>query len=160
MGSTVRLRFVALDVVHPWIELQRTGLWKLRHPDRRGYLSISMFPVAEGVTMDLETLQALCRERQRDSVFDRLFVPLDDDSWAERAVFCVASSSRTRTGRGIRHPFPWPASQQPTYRRSWSLSDGRHVVEASLYEPDEANFRADVDDCDAMMRSVRFEGPS
>jgi len=109
--------------------------------------------------MGLATLRALSRERQCNSVVGRMFVLLDENSWSERAWFCVASSSRTRV-RPVRHPFPWPASQDPTYLRSWSLSDGQCVLEATLYEPDEEHFRVDVEDCDAMMRSVRFEGPS
>jgi len=48
MGRTVRLRFVALDLAEPWIELRRKGLWTLKHPERRAKLTISMFPVAEG----------------------------------------------------------------------------------------------------------------
>jgi len=47
-----------------------------------------------------------------------------------------------------------------TYTRHWTVCDGAHVVEATFYEYDEEMFRVGVQDCDAMMRSVRFEGPN
>jgi hypothetical protein len=36
----------------------------------------------------------------------------------------------------------------------------RDVLETSLQQLDEQHFRAGAEECAAMMRSVRFEGPS
>ena len=92
MGSTVRLRFVAFELVPPWIELQRKGPWRLAHTDRRGVLTISMFPLAQGITMNLVKLRAQNRQAgelqelaarrvpRRRRFVPRLF-PLDEASW-------------------------------------------------------------------------------
>jgi len=181
MGTTVRVRFVALDLVDPWVELQRKGLWTLKHPERRGQLTISMFPVAEGVAMDLATIQALSRERherhmtgekakrrapermrrhvEQNPFFARSLL-LDEASWSTPASFAVVTSVRTERPNVIRGPFPWPGLDPTTYTRTWTVSDGGHVLEATFREYDEERFRLGVEDCDAMMRSVRFEGPS
>jgi hypothetical protein len=155
MGTTIRCRFVALDLAPGWIELRRKGLWTLKHPERRGELTLSMFPVAEGVTMDLPTLQALDRERSRSTdPFHRSMAALDETAWSQESVFCFATSARGG---------PYPGSSRgasPDYFRYWTVSDGTYVLEATFHEYDEERFAAGVDACDAMMRSVRFEGPS
>lgn len=48
----------------------------------------------------------------------------------------------------------------PSFSRGWTVSDGTFVVEASLNVDTEDAFRKCVEDCDRMMRSVRFEGAS
>ena len=166
MGTTVRLRFVAFDLVDPWVELRRKGLWTLMHPGRPGKLTLSLFPVADGVTMDLETLQALSHKRQQrsDEVFRRVpearrrgrprAVLLDETSWLQGSVFCFATSVR-------QGPAPRPSwGASPEHSRYWTVSDGAHVLEATFYEYDQGAFVAGVEDCNAMVRSVRFEGSS
>jgi hypothetical protein len=54
-----------LDLAEGWIELEPGPAWKLVHAERKDVLDISVFPVAEGVTIDLATLRALAHERQR-----------------------------------------------------------------------------------------------
>lgn len=158
--KTVRCRFVALDLAERWIDLRRKGGWTLKHPDRKGGLTVSMFPVAQGIRMDLATVQALSREKQRNSAFARPFILLDEVCWSNPAVFCLATSSRTRTPHRSRPAaIPWPGSDHPTYLRSWTVSDGAYVLEATLHEYDEDAFHVGAKDCDTIMRSVRFEGP-
>jgi hypothetical protein len=171
MGTTIRCRFVALDLAPGWIELRRQGGWTLKHPERRGELTLSMFPVAEGVTMDLPTLQALSREHERfserlgrrvpkSSPFYRRSMLLDETAWLQESVFCFATSVRTERPNGDRGPFAWQGLEPTVHTREWTVSDGTYVLEATLHEYDEEHFAAGVDACDAMMRSVRFEGPS
>jgi hypothetical protein len=167
---TVRNRFVAFDLADGWIEPHKLGHWILKHPERRGELIVSMFPVAEGVVMDLASIQALSRDGQRRAGERRRRVPnpgpfferwllLDEASWTLGSVFCVGTSTRTErpsVGRSPLAVYLHPV----TYTRHWTVCDGAHVVEATFYEYDEEMFRVGVQDCDAMMRSVRFEGPN
>jgi hypothetical protein len=154
MATTIRSRFVALDLAEGWIDMPRRGGWTLKHPERSGELTISMFPVAEGVTMDLPTLEALSRERSRNTdPLSRSEVPLDETAWSQGSLFCLATSAR-------RGPFPSSDRGRTTYTRHWTVSDGAYVIEATLHEYDEDAFRVGGQDGDDMMRSVRFEGPS
>jgi hypothetical protein len=45
----------------------------------------------------------------------------------QRDVFCV----NTKT---VRAPSPWPHLAHPAYVGHWTVSDGCHVVEATLHE--------------------------
>ena len=99
VGHAIRFRFVALDLVDGWIELGRAP-WKLRHVERSGALWISIFPVAEGVTMDLPTMQHLARERRRREeqhsryrFFMRSTV-LDETGWLAESISCLATRER------------------------------------------------------------------
>jgi hypothetical protein len=47
-----------------------------------------------------------------------------------------------------------------TYSCHWTVSEGAHVLETTFRDFDEEPFRIGADECDAMMRSVRFEGRS
>jgi hypothetical protein len=155
MGATVRLRFVAFDLADGWIELQRSGVWTLKYPERRGELRLSMFPVSAGVTMDLSMLHALSRERRNNPNAILLGqVLLDEASWSLGSLFCLATSVRQGTVP------PSSRGASPDYLRYWTVSDGVYVLEATFHEYDEERFGLGVVDCDAMMRSVRFEGPS
>jgi hypothetical protein len=189
MGPTVRLRFVALDLPDGWIELSRVGVWKLGHPDRRGTLSISMFPVAEGVTMDLPTLGALSRKRwENDDLLDgrmrehlkkaresmpeqpetRRHMPppartllLGETSWLEGSLFCVARQMREDMTARLWASFGLSAEADPTsFRAEWTVSDGAYVLEATLRDPEESHFLLGATEWDNVMRSLRFEGPS
>jgi hypothetical protein len=158
--ATIRHRFVVLELAKGWVELRRTGLWTLKHPGRKGELTLSMFPVAQGIAMDLATLEALSRERQSKSVFGRMQVFFDETSWSRGAVFCLVTSARLRRPHGIRLPFLWPGDDRTAFLRSWTVSDGAYVLEASFREYSEQNFHEGSKNGDTMMLSVRFEGPS
>ncbi len=171
MGATIRCRFVALDLTEGWIELTKKGLWTVRHVERRGVLSLSMFPVAEGVVMDLATVRSLSREAQarRDDLlrrfpalgpFSQRSVVLGETYWTQGSVFCLATSTRTERRTSGENPFEWPDRDPVSYATHWTVSDGTYVLEASFREFDEEHFRTGVEECAAMMRSVRFEGPS
>ena len=162
MGHTIRYRFVALDLAEGWIDMGRAGLWRLRHSGRKGDLTLSVFPVAEGVTMDLATLQHLEHERRRHrenrtvsfaSRFLRGPRFLDETSWSVGSVFCLAT-------RGVLEPLPWAHLAHAIFIGHWTVCDGRYVLEASLTAHDADEFGVGVKVCDTMMRSVRFEGPS
>lgn len=172
MPATVGYRFAVLDLAEGWIELEPGPAWKLAHAERVEMLRLSQFPVAAGVTMDLITLRVLAHERWRIQDVGRMSVParltdplrrargrmggrvhyhqvfLAEDLWSERGVFCVASSLRVEIGK------------EASYKRGWTVSDGTHVLEASFAADTEERFRRSVEDCDRMMRSVRFEGAS
>jgi hypothetical protein len=182
MGATVRLRFVALTLPDGWIELKRVGAWKLRHVDRRGELGLSLFPVASGVTMDLPTLLALFAERRQKREESNVsgrelrkehpevqrvvpsfhFTFLDESSWSAGPSFCVTSTLRIDTGMGPLRAFDavWPNPHPTIFSSEWTVSDGTYVVEASFRDFTEDAFRLGVRDCDSMMRTLRFEGPS
>jgi hypothetical protein len=163
VGVRIRYRFVALELAPAWIELRRTGPWVLKHPKHPGELWITMFPVAEGVIVDLPTIQHLEHERRRhaDERQERFRNPLfrvprllDERSWSVGSLFCL-------TTKTVRAPSPWPHLAHPAYVGQWTVSDGRYMVEASLHGIDNADdFTVGVADCEAIMRSVRFEGPS
>jgi hypothetical protein len=147
MGS-VRLRFTGFELPDGWIELRRLGaLSMFGHPDRLTEVSIAMFPVAPGVTMDLPTLAALSRERQDREDKDARTLPLGETSWVEDSRFCVAS--RVRRG-----------SNPALFFATWTVSDGVYVLEAGSHDVDEAHFRLGAAEWDTVMRNLRFERPS
>lgn len=172
MGTTVRLRFVAFELADGWVELQRKGPWNFTHPDRKGQLVLSMFPLAKGVTMNLELLRL--QSRQSGSIFEgmarrsprmRGFFPrsflLDETSWTAGPVFCVAKSARTEPGNRVFGPLGAIASSlRSSCTRQWAISDGVYLLDAMLEDPDENHFRLSANEADSMLRSVRFEGPS
>jgi len=164
MGALVRNRFVILDLAEGWIERTRVPLWMLSAIDGTASVSFTMFPVAYGVVMNLSTLRALEHERRKtyDEVrraarrggrapAGRFFV--DETSWAEGEIFCVQSTQRVNFEslgfRGVRG-----------VTREWSISDGKHVLDATLQTETEDAFECAVPACERMMHSVRFEGPS
>ena len=137
MGATIRSRFVTLVLADGWIEGSRSPLWVLRSLDEPASLTFTIFPVAEGVVIDLGTLRALEHERRevharnRQRILRRGVVTVagrflvDDTSWSEGAMFGVCSTTRVDfealgfTGlRGL--------------KREWTVSDGKHVLEAAL----------------------------
>jgi hypothetical protein len=165
MGATIRSRFVALVLAEGWIEQSRSPLWTLCSLDGTASLNLRMFPVADGVLIDLETLRALEHERHKLRARDRRAelrggVPaatgiffVDETSWSEGTAFCVASTTRLALEAlgfaGLRG-----------LRREWTVSDGKHVLEASLWVDADEVFAQAADTCEKMIRSVRFEGPS
>jgi len=162
LGATIRNRFVALDPADGWIEVSRSPLWTLSSPGGPATLSLTVFPVAPGVVINLERLRALENERRRVAARDRHAVRsdggdtvagtffVDETSWTEGRVFCVAPTKRIElealgfTGlRGL--------------KREWTVSDGQHVLEASLWADTDAAFKHAIAPCEEMIRSVRFE---
>ena len=164
MATLVRNRFVALDLDAGWIEHTRVRLWTLSAVDGTASLRLTMFPVANGVSMDLATLRALEHERhlanaehRREVGPSRVGAPagrffVDEASWAEGAIFCVASTHRVDFRPlqfGIRY-----------IERVWTVSDGKYVLEATLQADTQDAFERAAAACEGMMYSVRFEGPS
>jgi hypothetical protein len=164
MGALVRNRFVVLELAEDWIERARVPLWTLSAIDGTASLSFTMFPVAEGVAMNLARLRAIEHARRQTygevhraahragrAPAGRFFV--DETSWTEEAIFCVESTHRVdfeplgfRGLRGI--------------TREWSISDGKYVLEATLQTDTEDAFERAAPACERMLHSVRFEGPS
>jgi hypothetical protein len=145
VAITIRYRFVALALAEGWIELTRKPRWELRHPERAGTLMLSVFPVVDGVEMDLPTLLHLTHERRRTSLFRQTFV--DESTWSIGSLFCVTT----------RHTSNIPTAH---YSASWTVSDGHYVVEGTFSTDEPSIFLASLPDCDAMLRSLRFEGPN
>jgi hypothetical protein len=179
VGALVRNRFVRLDLAEGWIEHARVPRWTLSAIDGAASLSFTMFPVAEGVAMNLATLLTLEHERHRTHEESRRAarragrVPagrffVDETSWVEGAIFCVQSTHRLDR----RHRTP-PVREAPAHfeflaeifglcgiTREWSISDGKHVVQARLHAETDGAFERAAPACDRMMHSIRFEGPS
>jgi hypothetical protein len=159
MPRTVRSRFVAIKLAAGWIECSRRPVWIVS--DGTGSLSLTTFPVAEGVRIDLEMLRALEHERRvagaefRKAIrrsggtpIGRFFV--DETTWSDGGRFCVGSTERLDTGllglRGL--------------RREWTVSDGAYVLQATLSANTDNAFGRASEACEEMVRSIRFEGPS
>ena len=151
----------------------RTPRWELKCPEREGKLTLSIFPVAAGITMDLPTLVRLDHERRRKSaeVSARLRASarapwvmrqrlLDESTWSTGPVFCVAIRHTWEVPAGREDAWPGTPVGRVNHRAGWTLCDGRYVVEAGLGDLDAATYGESVAECDAMMRSVRLEGPS
>jgi hypothetical protein len=139
-------------------------LWTLSALDGTASLNFTMFPVAEGVVMDLARLRTLEHERRKtdDEVrraargvgrgpAGRFFI--DEATWTEGTIFCVESTQRIDF-----EPLGFQGVRGIT--REWSVSDGKHVLEATLRTETEAAFERAAPACEGMMHSVRFEGPS
>ncbi len=164
MAAIVRNRFVALDLADGWIERTRVRLWMLSAVDGTASLRLTMFPVANGVRMNLATLRALEHERHlanaeyrrkvgRSRVggpAGRFFV--DEASWTEGPIFCVASTHRV--------DFRALQLSVRCIERVWTVSDGKYVLEATLQTDTQDAFEPAAAACEGMMHSVRFEGPS
>ena len=81
---------------------------------------------------------------------------LNQTSWSVGTVACLTTRCRVETNS----PFA-SGPVRTSYRASWTVSDGRYMLEAWLGEvPLVDDFTVGVADCDAMIRSVQFEGPS
>ena len=172
MGALVRNRFVALNRADGWIERTRVP-WSLSAIDGSASLSISMFPVAAGVVMNLATLLVLEHERRhgcedlrrlrrdpgaREPASTAFFI--DESSWTEGALFGVVSTERHQFDfADLPASLGLPAKFQ-VWVRGWTVSDGKYVVEATLRAETEDTFGRAAAACERMMRSVRFEGPS
>jgi hypothetical protein len=172
MGALVRNRFVALDRADGWIERTRVP-WSLSTIDGSASLDISMFPVAEGVVMNLATLLVLAHERRHshedyrrlrrdrgasEPASTSFFI--DESSWTEGALFGVVSSERHQFDVAeLAATVGLPATFQ-VWVRGWTVSDGKYVVEATLRAKTEDTFDRATAACEGMIRSVRFEGPS
>lgn len=168
MEAMVRNRFVTFDLAEGWIERTRVPIWALSQIDRMASVNLTMFPVAEGVAMNFVTLRTLEHERRTHeesrraarwgghSRSGRFFI--DEATWTEGAIFCVQSTYRVN--------FELLADPALGFRgfrgitRQWSISDSKHVLEATLWTDAEGAFERAAPACDRMMQSVRFEGPS
>jgi hypothetical protein len=163
MAGILRNRFVALDLAEGWIELTRTPRWTLSPIDGAASLSLTIFPVAEGVLMNLATLRVLEHERNEadarrqrvvhrgGAAFRAFFV--DETTWTEGRLFCLASTRRL--------DFEPPGDRRIRgLERQWTVSDGKHVLQATLWTEIDAAFDRALAPCEGMMHSVRFEGPS
>jgi hypothetical protein len=159
MATTVRNRFVALELSDGWIELARGPSWTLSAIDGSASLRFTMFPVAEGVVMDLVTLRALERERHETHAKSRAGgrgrsrLLIDETSWTEGSIFCLTLTERL----DLR---PLGLGLGRCIQRGWTVSDGKHVVEAMLRSDTDDAFERAAPACEQMMHSVRFEGPS
>ena len=164
VGGLLRYRHATLDLAEGWIDMGRIPLRKeLRHEKRPGELSLSVAPVRGGVTMDFAGLVAEQREWERQwneslraarlSAFLGPRRLLDVVSWEGASTYAVGW--RTVTG-----PSAWPRYAGMGCRGQWRVSDGRYILNAIFSVSQEDAFQASLPECDAMMRSVRFEGPS
>jgi hypothetical protein len=172
MSALVRNRFVAFDRADGWIERTRVP-WSLSAIDGSASLGISMFPVAEGVVMNLATLLVLEHERRHSHEDHRRFVRdrgasepaserffIDETTWTEGTLFGVASTERHQFDfTDLAATLDLPAAFQ-IWVRTWTVSDGKYVVEATLRAETEGGFDRATAACEPMIRSVRFEGPS
>jgi hypothetical protein len=164
VAHTVRYRFAALDLADGWVDMGRVPLRKeLRHEGRPEEFSISVSPVPEGATVDFATLVGQQGEwkRQWDECVRSGRLPallrLEVVSWEELSAFGVGWRAAVTQERWRR---VFPVTPRMRWMGHWTASDGRYVLRATLTVSREDAFHASVSDCDAMIRSVRFEGPS
>jgi hypothetical protein len=165
--AIVRRRFVALSVGRDWIELSRVPMWMLSTIDGAASLSLTMFRVAEGVTMTLATLWILEHERRQALIECRQRLRrtrqgvqvggsfVDQTSWTEGPIFCLATTERDDFP-----VFAFFGRRGCDLQRHWTVSDGKRVFEATLHAGTEGAFGRAAEACERIVRSVRFEEPN